>query len=926
MKVRYRGTGTKRYQYCGTIIEIPSDEWLEIHDLNLFLDLKRHRSVFDSVVFCDLKPFEIVSKHLYFEGCLIFTTYGPAVARLKKIPFVRLQAVKPEISQYIFKITKYSDNNLSSFSNVGRAVNALVMRTLGGIGDIVMTSPVVEVAKKRYPHYNITYSCPAEFIDVISNNPFAKSVPIQALDNSEDWDTVLDLARDCIKYEIDKQPNVERNRCDVFIEAAGLGIETNVRPKFYLSDEEIEKARKELEHYGRKLKIGVVLDSNAPVRRWSNMSSFREQITAEYPDALILEIKVDKPRRWSESPNVYPVFGRTIREVAALINECDVVISPDTGPAHISSALRVPTIWIFTHIDGSIRTKNYDNCWVVKSDYSGCPIKQPCWYLIPCSTKDNRLEETENPWCSRAISVEQVMLKLKEVLSVPNVSYCVVYHNKPLITRQCIDAIVDHSKYNDEIVIVDNGSVDAFDYTGDNIKRLRIDDNKGCVIGRNLAMRNATGRFLLTLDNDQFISHHTIHRLMRVEADIVGVEAWSMDQDGFAYDIADNRGQLSYVGAGGMLVKKSVAEKIGYFTEEYAPAWFEDPDFCNKAKKNGYSIGYEIDAGIDHLGHQTISAQKTFDQHEAWKNSHELYQRKWGRIAILSSKPSVALIVDVMGWAWDYKSKQLAKYLSNEFDVQILYHNRGGKVNCDIALAYDCENRYFDIVSSIKKITGVTAHVYTNFRNYESVLTSSDAIHANSMMLFDEIKKYNNNCHYVPNGVDEDLFSVQPMPTGEFTIGFVGKQTVRKGFDEYIVPACSAAGVKLVSATAKYNDDNKIDHSHMPEFYKSVHAIIIASDMDGTPNQLLEAAAVGRPCIANMIGNVPEFVNDGVNGLLVKERTVSEYVKKINQIKNRTDLCEQLGLEARKTVESAWTWKIQSNNYRRMFRDVSNNC
>jgi len=84
---------------------------------------------------------------------------------------------------------------------------------------------------------------------------------------------------------------------------------------------------------------------------------------------------------------------------------------------------------------------------------------------------------------------------------------------------------------------------------------------------------------------------------------------------------------------------------------------------------------------------------------------------------------------------------------------------------------------------------------------------------------------------------------------------------------------------------------------------------------------LLESAARGRTFIGNKIGNIPEFVKDGVNGFLV-ERKVEAYVDKLNWLKTHREECKQMGIEARKTIEEGWTWKIQTENYRKMFKEA----
>jgi ADP-heptose:LPS heptosyltransferase len=632
MKVRYRGQGIKTCTHQGEKYEISSETWTEINNLTLFKKLKSHPDVFDAVSYFDTKPFELIEDLIQFKGNLIYTGDAIAVRSLDKIPFVRKQAVKPEEQVHIYKITSYDNENMSRYADVQRTVNAFIFRKLGGIGDVLMTSPVVEAAYKRYPHFKITYSCPQEFLPLMESNPFIHYLELyHSRVTKKNWDVVSDLTRDCIKYEISHQPYVDKNRSEIFAEKCGLDINPLPRPKMFLSTDEIMLAKEELKNF-KGLKVGLVLKSNAPVRNWPYFSELRDLIINSYADVCVLEFCKQKPKRWQGHEQVYPVFGRHLRDVAALINECDVVISPDTGLAHIASCLRVPTIWIFTHIDGKIRTKNYDNIWVVQTTPEDCPKGRPCWYEISCNKSEHpNLELKRDAPCSVAIEPQKVFEKLMEVLDKPNVSYVVVYKDRPNITEKCIHHIKEAKKKNDELILVDNGSKSEYAFSKEKgVICIRNKQNQGCIIGRNQGMKEASGRFVLTLDNDQFITPKTTHALMTTEGDVVGVEGWSMDEGGWAFDIKDKRGPLVYVGGGGMLVKKKVAEDVGYLSEEYAPAWFSDPDFCLKATKRGYSIECQHGSGITHLKHKTINIQDDFDSEAAWRRSHKIFVKKWG--------------------------------------------------------------------------------------------------------------------------------------------------------------------------------------------------------------------------------------------------------------------------------------------------------
>jgi ADP-heptose:LPS heptosyltransferase len=452
MLCRYRKKGTKQYTYGHKVYKFFFDEWTPVNDIRLFKALQSYPDIFDTLHFFDLNLFLPIADKITFKKDLIITRSKTIADKLEGMPYVRKQAYKPGIGEWIFKILNYSTDDLTAYQNTGKIVNILAHRDLGGIGDIIMTTSVIEKAVKEYPNYKMTYACPEEFLPLLENNPFITDLkPIRSDVTKKDWDAVIDLTSDCIKHEMKNQPNVKLNRAEIFAQKCGFPIDNVPRPKIYLSENEILKAKGELKDF--KLKIGLVLKSNASVRNWPYFKELRTALSKKYPQATILEFSIKRPPYWKFIKKSYPVFERNLREVSALINECDVVISPDTGLAHIASALRVPTVWIFTHIDGKIRTKNYDNVWICQDVPKNCASKGiPCWYDIPCS--QGEIERKKNPLCSLAVKPEYVMSKVDEILSRPNISYCL--WNDNIITEKRIKNIFKHKKYNDEIVLLDN--------------------------------------------------------------------------------------------------------------------------------------------------------------------------------------------------------------------------------------------------------------------------------------------------------------------------------------------------------------------------------------------------------------------------------------------------------------------------------------
>lgn len=294
-------------------------------------------------------------------------------------------------------------------------------------------------------------------------------------------------------------------------------------------------------------------------------------------------------------------------------------------------------------------------------------------------------------------------------------------------------------------------------------------------------------------------------------------------------------------------------------------------------------------------------------------------------------RPNILLICDVKNWAWWNKSLYLKKHLSDDFNFEIIYIVGKGKdrttyINADKHdLFFTYGWTYIDMLNPIpkeKKITGMTAHRIKKV--VEPRMKKAVAVHANSMMLYEELKTIHDNVFYVPNGVDEELFRVKKQISVDkrrnLIVGHVGKDCPVKGQQVYIIPAIKKARAKSHLHLKDYRD--MIPHEDMWEAYQNMDCFIVASLEDGTPNPALEAAACGRPIISNRIGNMPEFIKDGWNGFLIDERNVEQYAEKIKYFKNNRRELKRMGENARMTVELAWTWKQQAENYRYMFKKV----
>ncbi|WP_193755570.1 glycosyltransferase [Psychromonas sp. psych-6C06] len=74
------------------------------------------------------------------------------------------------------------------------------------------------------------------------------------------------------------------------------------------------------------------------------------------------------------------------------------------------------------------------------------------------------------------------------------------------------------------------------------------------------------------------------------------------------------------------------------------------------------------------------------------------------------------------------------------------------------------------------------------------------------------------------------------------------------------------------------------NRSDTPEVLKASDIFILPSRSEGTPAALVEAMAVGLPCVATATGGIPEVIEDGVSGLLFERENANELAEKILEL------------------------------------------
>lgn len=99
---------------------------------------------------------------------------------------------------------------------------------------------------------------------------------------------------------------------------------------------------------------------------------------------------------------------------------------------------------------------------------------------------------------------------------------------------------------------------------------------------------------------------------------------------------------------------------------------------------------------------------------------------------------------------------------------------------------------------------------------------------------------------------------------------------------------------------------------------------ILPSLNEGLPMSILEAMSWGLPVITSPVGGIPEFVQDGFNGLLVPPTDIPAIAQAMQRLIEDEELRLQMGANARASVEPldiANYWQQLLEVYRAVLRD-----
>jgi ADP-heptose:LPS heptosyltransferase len=316
-------------------------------------------------------------------------------------------------------------------------IKSILFITLSNLGDIILTTPVLQRLRDEFPAAKIDVITGAPGKEIFERHPSVREVIVQQKNRNfgerlkqlvglrrNRYDLVVDLKNSLLPYfsgakyrsalSVFSKGGIKHKRDEHLLKLAALGIDPFYNNSFFMpvSAEEREYVDSLI---GPDWKRVVVLNPGAKshLKRWdaAKYAQLADKIVSELKCRVLVTGNEDDVEAVSQvvSHVTTPVKDlceqTSIGALAELIRRSDLVITNDSAPLHVASAVNATTIAIFGPSDEKRYGPLSDKSRVIKPDV-------PC---RPCGKALCKKGPVEG--CISNITVEEVLDTAKQVLS-----------------------------------------------------------------------------------------------------------------------------------------------------------------------------------------------------------------------------------------------------------------------------------------------------------------------------------------------------------------------------------------------------------------------------------------------------------------------------------------------------------------------------
>ena len=308
----------------------------------------------------------------------------------------------------------YRSNKSCSIKKYQQIKNRIcVLRSYGGIGDILAMRMIFQELKEKYPEYHISWAVPHNLFHAAVKHPFIDEVISAHNYDASSFLHIFNLSTICTRYEWKMKRQNDKNRSDIWANHLGLNLTKHnmFMPEYPECYDTIKQKLKNMGWDGKKKLIAFAPQSAIQVKNLTvKQCEFIQKMTS---DSFIFIVNIVPILELSHL-KIPTICGVSLKEAFASIQLSDFVISTDTGTLHAAAGYNKPTLGIFSYVSGEVYCKYYPSVQVVqktiKDDPNWCG---PCHDFANCSVEPNQFHKP----CLTQITEEMIHKNWLELLN-----------------------------------------------------------------------------------------------------------------------------------------------------------------------------------------------------------------------------------------------------------------------------------------------------------------------------------------------------------------------------------------------------------------------------------------------------------------------------------------------------------------------------
>ncbi len=254
----------------------------------------------------------------------------------------------------------------------------ILITRVGGIGDLILLTPILRELNRRWPTAKIDVVCHPEFGQPLQNLPYVNAIvpyPIKLSDAREYSCWIF------LENAVERGEDAQKlHSVDCYAKAVGLTGEFDKVQEYRVTESERIWAKEGYPRVNGTRRVCVQTNASAACRTYprAQLQKVVAELLKRGWEVFLMDrpggVKLDPKEKVPDGLRVL-TDGLTFRHRAAVIETADCVLAPDSSLTHLAGALGVPCVALYAPFPWEIRTK-YNKDTLALSGSGDCA---PCF-------------------------------------------------------------------------------------------------------------------------------------------------------------------------------------------------------------------------------------------------------------------------------------------------------------------------------------------------------------------------------------------------------------------------------------------------------------------------------------------------------------------------------------------------------------------